>query len=137
TRGRGLRRRRERADAPADVLEIAGPTVALGTMRAHPGALLGRQRALEIVRDQLDELLADERIVLVPAPPPPHQPVTSTSGDSSVRTRVRARCSSTRWLPSLISSRSQTSAAEHPTRSRSVITARCSGPSVSPASSIS
>ena len=45
---------------------------------------------------------------------PAHHPFASTSGVSAVRTRARARWSSTRWLTSLSSSSSHTSSAGTP-----------------------
>ena len=49
-------------------------------MRVHSHALVLRERALEIARDELDELAADERVLSAAAPPEAHHRVTSTSG---------------------------------------------------------
>ena len=84
---------------------------------------LGREGAVEVVGDELDELAARERVSRRRRRRQAHQRVRLHSG-SSAHDRARARCRSTRWLPSVRSSSSHTSSAGRPARSRSVITAR-------------
>jgi Putative zinc-finger len=90
--GHGLRDLVQRPDQPAHVLQVAGAPFALGEMCLEADALSVRERALEVVRDELDELAADERIVVMAvATPDAHQRLTSMSGTRAARTLARAR----------------------------------------------
>src|SRR3954447_14554296 len=113
--GRGLAGQCERA---AELCEMLLAAVALRQMRLQTSAVVRVQRALEVVGDALDELLAGHLGQLVVAGA--HVRCSS----SAARTRERARCSSTRWLASLMSSVAQTSSASHPTMSRNMMTMR-------------
>ena len=113
----GLRQRR--GDVP-DVLEVAGAAVAAGHVGLETGALLGREGVVEVVGDELDELAARERVLASSTEAQAHQAFAS----SVVRTRARARCRSTRWLPGVRSSSSHTCSEGRPARSRRAMTAR-------------
>lgn len=52
-------------DDPSHVLQVAGATIALGEVRLETDTLVLWQRPREVVGDQLDELTADECIVVV------------------------------------------------------------------------
>src|SRR5688500_13821241 len=84
----GRRRGRfvERADEPAHVLEVAAAAVALAEVRLEPQPFGLGQRALEVVGHELDELPADQRVVVLVAPAPePHHSLTPAIGCSVVR----------------------------------------------------
>src|SRR6185437_13273809 len=76
-----------------------------------------REQTLEVVREELGELLAGGL--------PDAEAGHAYSSASACRSLLRARCSSTRWLPSDNPSRSHTSSALKPSTSRSVTTRRC------------
>src|SRR6185312_391854 len=91
----GLRRQRFRRepagehDRLADLLEIGRATGAAGEVLVETGRLLGRERSLEVVGHELDELLAAELFDV-------HAHACSRYESSAARTFARARCSKTR-----------------------------------------
>src|SRR5205807_2596250 len=93
-------------DRHAHLLQVGGAAVALADVALEAPAHPRRQRALEVVGDELDQLAAGELAAQPHAPPP------SWSGPHVMRTLERARCRSTRWLPSLISRAALTSSAD-------------------------
>src|SRR3954469_10269682 len=103
-------------DQHAELLEVGGARLALLEMGLQAQAVAFGQHAVQVVGEHLHELLAWHLGQLGHA-----------SASSWARTLERARCSSTRWLPSLSSSASQTSAPSHPCTSLRVMTARCIG----------
>src|SRR4051812_35026221 len=90
--------RPERADGDAELLEVGAAPVTAAQVGLDAASLASRQRVLEVVRDELDELAALE---------------LGGHGSrylaSCSRTALRARCRMTRWLPSLTPSAPATS----------------------------
>src|SRR5688572_25126124 len=78
----------------ADLFDVPDARVAQLQMDPHALGLLWRQRTVEIGRDELDHFLAADPAGLHAAP---------KYCSTSLRTFERARCRSTRWLPSLSS----------------------------------
>src|SRR4051794_31870494 len=117
-------------DDQPHLLDVFGAVIAAADMCAEAAAVGAGEAAVEVGRDELDELLArhfpDEELHAVP-------PTRSGSRyiSSAARTLERARCSRTRWLPSLISSASATSFGLQPSTSRSRMTSRCASGSFS------
>src|SRR5207244_815393 len=122
---RGQRFRRQgpgRADRRSHLVEIRSTARAVRDVTFEALAQLSRQRALEIVRHELDELLAGQLFVGVRSL---HHVDSFRYSSSAARTAARARWRSTRWLVSLSVRALQTSSALHPSTSRSEMTARC------------
>ena len=75
----------KRADESAHVVQVAGAAVAVSEVGLEAGALALGQIPLEVVGHQLDELAADERVAITPAPgqkphaPAPHERYQSRS----------------------------------------------------------
>src|SRR3954451_15749645 len=109
----------------AHLLDVLGAGVADLQMFVQTLDVLWRELAVEIVGDDLHDLLA--------ADPAGHR-AHARYASNSARTLERARCSSTRWLPSLSSSAWLTSAGSQPSTSRSTITSCWRGGSVAIAS---
>jgi len=63
-----------------------------GEVNLEAASIGSGQRALQILRDQFDDLLAGERSVTEA----PQVSLSLNSASSALRRRVRARCSSTR-----------------------------------------
>src|SRR6476469_198500 len=90
---------------------------AVGEMDLESGGVAGGQGALQVVRHQLDGLLADEGATTTE---PPHRSLTACS--SARRTRERPRWRRTRWLTAVRSSTAHTSSLDSPSTSRNVTT---------------
>src|SRR6476646_84849 len=108
-------------DRHADLLDVVGAAVAERDVVLEARDFRGRERAFEVVGDELDHLLPAAVL---------HRITHCRCCSSAARTFERARCNRTRWLPSLTSSASQTSSALQPSTSRMRITARCSAEEV-------
>src|SRR6516225_8701281 len=117
--GRFRGQRPERADRQAELLEVGTTAGASLAMRLEPDSVLFWQHAVFVRRHELGELFARDlqrrRC---------HRPPFPRCWSRTSLTRERARCSSTRWFPSLIPSASHTSPGAQPSRSRRVITTR-------------
>src|SRR6516164_2324459 len=111
--------RPERANRKAELLEVGTTTWATPTVRLETDSVPFRQHTVFVRRHELGELFARDlqrrRC---------HRPPFPRYSSRASLTRERARCSSTRWFPSLIPSASHTSPEAQPSRSRSVITTR-------------
>src|ERR1019366_1427413 len=102
--------------------EVLGAVRAPGQVHFEPATIGAGQRALKVVRDQPDRLLAYH---VAPAQLEFREHHGLPNSVSMIwRRRLRPRCSSTRWLPSLISSTLHTSSLLSPSTSRSVTTSR-------------
>src|SRR5712691_2063977 len=106
-------------DGLAHLRQVLGTVRAGGQvgLEAAPGR--AAQRALQVVGDQLDGLLADE----VTVTQEPHR-TSRCSSSNSCLSRLRPRCSRTRWFPSVRASTAQTSSLLIPSMSRSSTTSR-------------
>ena len=93
----------QRVQHSPHVVQVADHGHGIGEVSLEPGAVTVTEPSLEVVGDELDELRAHTAVVaMAAASSEPRRPSASTSGASAVRTLARARCRSTRWLPSLI-----------------------------------
>src|SRR6185369_13390544 len=107
------------ADRLAHLGQVLGAVRAAGQVRLEPAAGPRAQIVFEVVGDQLDGLLADE----ITTAQQLHR--TSLSSFSiSCLSRLRPRCSRTRWFPSVRASTAQTSSLLIPSTSRSSTTSR-------------
>src|SRR5215211_5396772 len=117
----------------AHLVDVGLAPLAPGEVVLEALAILGRQRALEVIGDQLDQLVAAH----LDAPGACHG--TSSSSwkyrSSAARTLERARWRSTLWLVSLNPRALRVSAADQPLMSRRAITSRWRGGSAAITSS--
>src|SRR5262245_31252478 len=110
-----------RLDRLPHLLHVGGAVRAPLDVGAEGTAIRARQAAVEVGRDQLDELLTGH------LPGEEAHDVTASGSrysSSAARTLERARWSRTRWFPSVISRASVTSIGVQPSISRRRITSR-------------
>src|SRR5690348_4064061 len=108
-------------DGLAHLRQVLGAVRAAGQVGLEPAPGGAAQRALQVVGDQLDSLLADE--VTVQERKDSHRTSRNSSSNSCL-SRLRPRCSRTRWFPSVRDSTVQTSSLLMPSTSRSRTTSR-------------
>src|SRR4029079_17505102 len=116
-------------DRPPHLIEVGGAAVAHRQVLLEAHLLGLGERPLQVRRHQLYDLAAAQHALRLA-----HAALPSRYSSSASRTLARPRCRRTRWLTSLMSSRSHTSWDDHPSTSRSEITARCDAGSMSIAS---
>ena len=113
-------RRGRSGDGLSNLLQVRGAVRTAGQMTLEAPARPPGEPILEVLRDQLDGLLANQitrKETHVTALPRPASIVA--------RMVARARCSKTRWLASVIDNTSHASLLVSPSTSRSVTTCRC------------
>ena len=89
-------------------------------------AVGGGETTVEVGGHQVDRVAAHQRPL--PSTPPPGHRIPPISTVSSSRSLARPRCSSTRWLPSLIPSSVATSVGSRPSTSDGELAADAAGP---------
>src|SRR5215510_10666224 len=107
-------------DGLPDLGQILGAVRAASQVLLESPPLPPRQRPFQVRSHQLNHFLADQ----ITTEREPHRDSPPSSVSSRCRSLPRPRCSSTRWLASLIASTAQTSALLSPSTSRSSTTSR-------------
>src|SRR6516162_8178467 len=109
------------ADGLPHLGEVLGAERAASQVPFEAAARRTPERSLDVVGDQLDHLLANQ---ITTESELHRDPLEPSSVSRAWRSLPRPRCSSTRWLASLIASTSQTSALLIPSTSRKSTTSR-------------
>src|SRR6516165_818709 len=107
-------------DCLPDLGQVLGAVRAASQVLLESPPLPPGQRPFQVRSHQLNHFLADK----ITTEREPHRNPPPSSVSSSCRSLPRPRCSSTRWLASLIASTAQTSSLLSPSTSRNSTTSR-------------